>query len=244
MNLGEWKRDFFYVWRQSRGTVALHIVPMVVVSAMWCWLYVLAPLAAVVAFLPLAIASLGWWAYLHRVTYCELYPEHAAESVGLPWFGRTVLGVVVWMGLYMVGSVFVLPALAVLALLMPYLYFIIGEGEGPIEALQINMRLVGDRLLEVFAFWGVSFGVSLAISVAGAIPLVFAFFMGVESEDRVVSGALFLLGALGYLGMVLFMYSVHMAVSLTAYRVLRGKSIDAMEAVGRREEGAGLPSRG
>jgi len=235
MNLDLWKRDFLHVWRASRRMAIVHSLLILVPVSLLVGLCVLVPLLSLILVPLLVVGSTAWWVQLHLAGY-----EAARDSsvrVGL--FDRTealrenwkslALGYALWMALYMVGSIFVLPAFAVLALLMPYFLFIAVEGKGPIEALEANVRLAGDRIGEVMVFW-----LLMTVGMLGlAMPLIGVIlgglFMGGNAEGSTLLWVVVALTIPLMVGYSAVAYSIQVAAGVTSYRVLRGQTVDAID---------------
>ncbi|TXD41183.1 hypothetical protein FRC96_04790 [Lujinxingia vulgaris] len=133
----------------------------------------------------------------------------------------------------MVGSILVLPALVIVAVLMPYLLFIAVEGRGPIDALETNVRLAGDRLAEIVVAWlALAFGMMVIL-----MPVVGVMMGGIVWSASDVDGPLIpvmVVGAVVLFAMTVVGQSLQVAGAVTAYRVLRGLSVDAQQAGGQK----------
>ncbi|RDV37346.1 hypothetical protein DV096_15350 [Bradymonadaceae bacterium TMQ3] len=224
------------------------MLPFFGVIGLWLAAVYLYPVGAITAALPVLLMLVVGWVHLHRVGYEAVY---AAEGARLPmksWFVRVMRGVVVAFGLNFIGSMFFfVPSLVAQILLMPYLLFIMVEGEEPIEALKINVRLAGNRMGSLFVFWlTLRVGAVMLMILGGMAPV--AAYIALSDAPGPISivemeWVMWTMVALGCIVAAFINYSIAIAGAIAAYRVLRGKSVDAMEAVGRREEGAGLPTR-
>lgn len=239
MNLGEWKRDIVYVWRASRRPVIAYSLLLYALAAPYVALCMFSPVAAVALFPVVGVVCVLAWAHLHVLGY-EAVRERGTklpffagiEAVKKNWLAL-MLGYGLWCALYMVGSILVLPALVIVAVLMPYLLFIAVEGRGPIDALETNVRLAGDRLAEIVVAW-------LAIALGAAVivmPAVLVMMGGIVWAASEVDGAtvpIMIVGAVVFLAVTVVAHSLQVAGAVTSYRVLRGLSVDAQQAGGQK----------
>ncbi|TXD34991.1 hypothetical protein FRC98_17895 [Lujinxingia vulgaris] len=239
MNLGEWKRDVFYVWRESRKPVMVHSLIMYALAFPFVALCMFSPMAAL-ALSPVAmVVFVLAWAHLHVLGYeavrqsgTRLAFGAGIEAVKKNWLSL-MLGYGLWCALYMVGSIFVLPALVIVAVLMPYLLFIAVEGRGPIDALETNVRLAGDRLAEIVVAWlALVFGVMVILMpVVGVLMGAIVWSAsGVEGPTVALMGV----GAVVLFAVTVVGQSLQVAGAVTAYRVLRGQSVDAVQTGGHK----------
>lgn len=239
MNLGEWKRDIFYVWRASRGPVIAYSLLLYALAAPYVALCMFSPVAAVALLPVVGVVFVLAWAHLHVLGYeavrqrgTKLSFFAGIETVKKNWLALT-LGYGLWCALYMVGSILVLPALVIVAVLMPYLLFIAVEGRGPIDALETNVRLAGDRLAEIVVAWlALVFGMMVIL-----MPVVGVMMGGIVWSASDVDGPLIpvmVVGAVVLFAVTVVGQSLQVAGAVTAYRVLRGQSVDAVQAGGQK----------
>lgn len=229
-----WIREYFGVWRVSVRAVALIVA---VFFTFWSVAH------AVLSFLAWSfVPPLLFWSYTltHRKAYEKV---HAAEAVRLPvrrWWWNVSLGSMIWGALMGVSGVMLaLPAVALGGLLLPYVYFMMVEGLGPIEALKENLRLTMRHPIAVIAVGALIFGAStlmwfvskfLTLYVAGSTMFV----------DHIAVKAGWGLGLYGVkLMMVVFGMSLHVAGAITIYRVVTGK-VAGIQAPGVVQEQAAL----
>ncbi|TXD41182.1 hypothetical protein FRC96_04785 [Lujinxingia vulgaris] len=216
MNFSLLKREFVEVWSASWRAV---IVPMIVV------VLVLSVTHGLLGFLALVIAPpVALWAFAqaHRKGY-----EAAHQGVQLPmsqWWWQVGVGGMIWGGLFAVGAVFfALPGVLVMSLLMPYVYFMMVDGLGPVRALETNLRLVSKHPVEAIVMWMGIFALQIAIGLfsqlAGGVVAIGAAFLGSELVLVVVALAIFL----AHLVVAVFGMSLQVAGAITIYRVVTGK---------------------
>src|SRR5690554_117624 len=137
MKFSVWFREFFHVWRASWRPVMLHMVPFFVALGLWLGVFPFFPLTAICVAIPMMMGLVVGWVHLHRVGYEAVHAEQGVQLPMRSWFVRAMRGAVVLFGLNLIGSVFFfVPTIAVQILLMPYLIFIMVEGEEPVEALK------------------------------------------------------------------------------------------------------------
>ncbi|TXC74714.1 hypothetical protein FRC91_14225 [Bradymonadales bacterium TMQ1] len=228
-----WIREYFGVWRVSVRAVALIVA---VVFTFWSVAH------AVLSFLAWSfVPPLLFWGYTlaHRKAYEKV---HAAEALRLPvrrWWWNVSLGSMIWGALMAVsGVILALPAVALGGLLLPYVYFMMVDGLGPIEALKENLRLAMCHPIAAIAMGALIFGAStlmwfvsrfLTLYVAGSTMFV----------DNVAVKAGWGLGLYGVkLMMMIFGMSLQVAGAITIYRVVRGKVAGISAPAAMQEQGA------
>ncbi|TXD41184.1 hypothetical protein FRC96_04795 [Lujinxingia vulgaris] len=69
MNLGEWKRDIFYVWRASRWPVIAYSLLLYALAAPYVALCMFSPVAAVAILPVVGVVFVLAWAHLHVLGY-------------------------------------------------------------------------------------------------------------------------------------------------------------------------------
>ncbi|RVU46704.1 hypothetical protein EA187_06085 [Lujinxingia sediminis] len=228
-----WIREYFGVWRVSVRAVALIVA---VVFTFWSVAH------AVLSFLAWSfVPPLLFWGYTlaHRKAYEKV---HAAEALRLPvrrWWWNVSLGSMTWGALMAVsGVILALPAVALGGLLLPYVYFMMVEGLGPIEALKENLRLAMRHPIAAIALGALIFGAStlmwfgsrfLTLYVAGSTMFV----------DNVAVKAGWGLGLYGVkLMMMIFGMSLQVAGAITIYRAVRGKVAGISAPAAMQEQGS------
>ncbi|RAL20252.1 hypothetical protein DL240_17895 [Lujinxingia litoralis] len=239
MGFDLWKREFLHVWRASRTTVILHHAVASIPIFLVLVLLKLSPLAGVLVLLPLCFGAVIWWAHVQVAAYM-LAGGVAEESVGVRGplelmkgrWGAVFLGYLLYVALYMVGSTFVLPGLAIAVVLAPYLLFIVLEKQGPVEALETNVRLAGPHLGGLALFWLALFGVMLVGTMVVGLLAGGLIVMAAAMESEMVVPLLIGVAAFGLLIMMLVSMSVHVAAAVASYRVLRGETLDAAAGAG------------
>ncbi|TXD34992.1 hypothetical protein FRC98_17900 [Lujinxingia vulgaris] len=235
MNLSGWFREFFHVWRLSQRQVVLHMLPLFAALGLWAGVFSLYPITAIYAAIPLMMGLVVGWVHLHRVGYEAV---HAEEGVHLPmksWFVRAMRGVVVLFGFNLIGLVFFfVPSIAAQILLMPFLIFIMVEGEEPVEALKTNVRLAGSRLGGVVVFWLASVVGAWVLFMLGWLAPVAAYltYLDVNGPGYELLNSTWVMWAVIAFGFIVAMsinYSIKVAAAITTYRVLRGQTVDTSE---------------
>ncbi|TXD34993.1 hypothetical protein FRC98_17905 [Lujinxingia vulgaris] len=233
MNFSLLKREFVEVWSASWRAV---IVPMILLVT------VLSVTNGLLGFLALLIGPpMALWAFAqaHQKGY---EAAHAAEGVKLPmaqWWWQVGVGGMIWGALFVVGAVFfALPGLLVMSLLMPYVYFMMVEGLGPVKALEANLRLVSKHPVEAIVMWMAIFALQIVMVLfsqfVGGVVAIGAAFLGSELVLFAVVVAIFIV----HLAVAVFGMSLQVAGAITIYRVVTGKVAGISSSGVVQEQGA------